>query len=270
MIRLKPLYNYIIHKQKLNIPEFEKISRLSIILISLWIITLLSMPFIEDNYGENIFTLGIVFSVIIQALSVLSILKNAIGIKQTAYITFAVIFLTWIVEAIGAATGFPFGRYYYTEKLQPKLLNVPVLIPLAWLMMLPPSWAIAQRITRQEKGTKFIILSGLAFTAWDLFLDPQMVKWGLWVWEKPNGYFGIPFTNFLGWFFSAILITVLIRPVSLPKQPLLMIYSLTWIMETVGLIAFWDLKGPALSGFLGMGIFILLAYFIKPREKKWI
>jgi len=229
-----------------------------VIFISLWLILLLSMPFVEDNYGEKAFALGIVFSVILQALAVLSILINAIGIRKTAFMSSGIILLTWAIEAIGVFTGLPFGRYYYTEKLQPQLLNVPVLIPFAWLMMLPSSWAVAQYITGQEKGVKFAILSGLAFTAWDLFLDPQMVEWGLWAWTNPGGYFGIPYVNFLGWFISAILITILVRPAFLPKRSLLLIYGLTWLMETVGLIAFWGLRGPALGGFAGMGIFIFL------------
>jgi uncharacterized membrane protein len=269
MMRLKLLYKNIIGKireHRANIPKAERILGLPIIFILLWLILLLFMPFIENIYGENGFTLGIIFSVILQSLAVLSILIKSIGIRRTAFIAVGIILITWIIEAIGVATGFPFGRYYYTEKLRPQLLNVPLLIPLAWLMMLPPSWAIAQRITKQQNGIKFIILSGLAFTVWDLFLDPQMVKWGLWVWEKPNGYFGIPFTNFLGWFVSAIFITLFVRPQKLPERPLLLIYSLTWIIETVGLIVFWDLRGPALCGFIGMGIFVILAYF-NPREK---
>lgn len=269
MIHFRSLYNNIIERLRAyisHIPRLERILGLPIIFISLWLILLLFMPFIENIYGENGFTLGIVLSVILQALAVLSILIKSIGIRRTTFMAVGVILLTWIIEAIGVATGFPFGRYYYTEKLQPQLLNVPVLIPLAWLMMLPPSWAIAQRITGQKKGIKFTILSGLAFIAWDLFLDPQMVKWGLWAWDKPDGYFGIPFINFLGWFVSAIFITLFVRPQKLPERPLLLIYSLTWIMETVGLIVFWDLRGPALCGFIGMGVFILLAYF-KSGEK---
>lgn len=248
--------------------HIRKGTKIPIIFASLWLISLLSMPFIEDNYGENGFALGIVFSVLLQALAVLSILISAIGIRKTVFISSVTIILTWAIEAIGILTGIPFGRYYYTEKLQPQLLDVPILIPFAWLMMLPPSWAVAQRITGQEKGIRFVTISGLAFTAWDLFLDPQMVKWDLWTWSKSSGYFGIPYANFFGWFVSAILITILIRPASLPKRFLILVYGLTWLMETVGLIVFWDLRGPALGGFVGMGIFILLA--LRKKTCTWL
>jgi hypothetical protein len=51
------------------------------------------------------------------------------------------------------------------------------LVPLAWLMMLPPAWAVA-RLVAGGPGIAFILTAALAFTAWDLFLDPQMVAWG--------------------------------------------------------------------------------------------
>lgn len=264
---MKLLSNKIAIRPKKGENYIKGTSKSPIIFISLWLILLLFMPFIEDNYGEDSFVLSINFSVILQASAVLSILKNSVRIRKTVFIAIGIIFITWLIEAIGVITGFPFGRYNYTGKLQPQLLNVPLLIPLAWLMMLPPSWAIAQRITGQSKGIKFIIISGLAFTAWDLLLDPQMVKWGIWSWQNPNGYFGIPFINFFGWFLSAIIVTLIIRPPKLNEKYLLLIYILVWIIEPLGLTIFWDLMGPAIFGFLGMGVFVFLAYFIKPREK---
>src|SRR5689334_14519765 len=39
------------------------------------------------------------------------------------------------VEALGVATGFPFGTYVYSGQLGPKLLGVPLIIPLAWTWM---------------------------------------------------------------------------------------------------------------------------------------
>jgi uncharacterized membrane protein len=52
-------------------------------------------------------------------------------------------------------------------------------------MMLPPSWgvarAIADRINPRWEFPAFVGLSALAMTAWDLFLDPMMVTWEIWV-----------------------------------------------------------------------------------------
>ena len=165
----------------------------------------------------------------------------------------------WGVEFIGSRTGIPFGRYHYTDRLQPQVGRVPVLIPLAWLMMLPAAWAIADVIT-QEHNLAFSVVSGAAFTTWDLFLDPQMVGWGLWKWQKPGGYFGIPWTNYLGWMLASTVMTAIIQPVDLPVQALGLIYGLTWLLETVGLGILWKQPGPAFCGFLGMGGMVLWAY----------
>ena len=106
----------------------------------------------------------------------------------------------------------------------------------------------------------FVAVSALAFTAWDLFLDPQMVHWGLWVWDAPGAYFGIPLINFAGWLLVAALITVFARPPALPAKPLLVIYTLTWLIESVGQVVFWRLYGPAPWGFIAMGVFVWLAW----------
>ena len=140
---------------------------------------------------------------------------------------------------------------------------MPLLVPLAWLMMLPPAWAVAQRITGRVSGVAFVAVSALAFTAWDFYLDPQMVHWGLWVWDVSGPYFGIPLANFAGWLLISALITALARPPALPQTPLIVIYALVWLIEAIGQVFFWGLRGPALFGFIGMGVFVALAWRAK-------
>jgi putative membrane protein len=188
-------------------------------------------------------------------------------VAQTAVV---IAILTFSVEALGSATGIPFGHYNYTELLQPQLLGVPLLIPVAWLMMLPPAWATVAFLTQNRKGEGmaqrarrqglFVTLSALALTAWDLLLDPQMVAWNLWVWNEPGGYFGIPWLNFGGWFLTAVLATLLVRPTNLPVRPLLIIYTITWFLEVVGLALFWGMPGPALAGGLAMMLFVFIGW----------
>ena len=254
-----------LHEREAQMPIKERLWGWPVFLIALWVLVLLYMPFIEKSWGKDAFSRSIVLSVLIQSCIVLFLMIRAAGLKRTALMAGGIVFLSWLIEAIGAGTGLPFGAYSYTDRIWPRLLGVPVLIPFAWLMMLPPSWAVARRLSKSYP--RFIVLSALAFTAWDLFLDPQMVKWNIWVWKRPGVYFGIPWVNFAGWFLAAALITALVRPSALPERPLLLIYSVTWIMETVGLMVFWTLPGPAISGFIGMGVFVLLAYYYRHRGK---
>jgi uncharacterized membrane protein len=227
-----------------------------------WVLIMIVLPVVKWVWGDRAMRWGMTLSVVSQAATVVIVLGHAWGWSRTALVALAVAGMGWAVEFVGSRTGFPFGRYHYTDRLQPQLGRVPLLIPLAWLMMLPPAWAVADRISGQ-RGLAFVAVSALAFTAWDLFLDPQMVGWRLWIWERPGGYFGIPWVNYLGWALASAVMTAVVRPGSLPTEPLQLIYAITWLMETVGLGVFWGQPQPALVGFLCMGGMMFWAWFLK-------
>lgn len=227
-------------------------SPLTLIWLVAWTLTMLAQPFLLWKGGPAALHSGLAWMVVVQALTVLVILAQGWGWRRSLSLLALVAVTAYLTEWLGSQTGFPFGKYHYTDLLQPQLAGVPLLIPLAWWMMLPPSWAVA-RFIAGEHGHLFVYLSAIAFTAWDLFLDPQMVAWGFWVWESPGGYFGIPLTNYLGWLLAAALMTALARPRNLPLAPLIVVYAVTWLLQTMGQALFWEQPGPAAFGFLGMG-----------------
>lgn len=250
---------------KLAIKQID-LERPLLLLVAIWALSMISLPIVKYFYGVVAITAGVIVTVLLQTTAVLWVVVRAWGARRTLVAAAIVAALTWLVEAIGTATGYPFGLYDYTDKLQPQLAHVPLLIPLAWLMMLPPAWSVAALITGRWRGAGFILVSALALTAWDLFLDPQMVAWGLWVWREPGGYFGIPWLNYGGWILTAVILTAAVRPQPLPVWPLLIIYTITWALETIGQLFFWNLPGPALVGGLVMGTFVLLAWQRVRRE----
>ncbi|MCS6908729.1 MAG: carotenoid biosynthesis protein [Anaerolineales bacterium] len=240
----------------------QPFSPLILSLLILWVLTMIALPIVGWTLGEDALRRGMSIGVLVQCAAVLGALQAQWGWRRTLRTSFWVIAGAFLAEWLGSTTGFPFGKYSYTPLLQPQLAGVPLLIPLAWMMMLPPAWAIAQMILGEQvslNSWKGISLSALAFTAWDLFLDPQMTAWGFWVWEAPGSYFGIPLVNFLGWLLVAAVLTAVAHPNELPLLPLVSLYILTWLFQTIGLGIFWAQPLPALCGFLGMGIFVFLA-----------
>lgn len=231
-----------------------------LLLFAGWLQVLIALPLVILVWGQAATAPTVSVNVLVQSLLVLTILRQAWGARRTAITAAMVVGLTWAIEFVGSTTGLPFGRYSYTEVLQPQLGHVPLLIPLAWLMMLPPAWAAAYLANGRRTGWRFVLFSALALTAWDLFIDPQMVRWGFWVWAEPGLYFGIPLLNFAGWALSGALITALARPANLPVAPLMFVFVVTWLLQTLGQLIFWQLPGPALCGFVGMGLFVWLAY----------
>jgi putative membrane protein len=224
-----------------------------------WLVTWVCLPIVKRIWGDRAMRWGVAMAVVLQATAVVFVLEAAWGWGRTILTGTAVVVMGWVVEFVGSRTGFPFGRYHYTHRLQPQVGDVPLLIPLAWLMSLPPAWAVADAISG-GRGLGFVVMAGLAVAAWDLFLDPQMVGWRLWVWERRGGYFGIPWSNYLGWALASGAMTAIARPDRLPAAPLGLIYAITWLMETVGLGVIWRQPGPALCGFLGMGGILLWAW----------
>lgn len=109
-------------------------------------------------------------------------------------------------ESVGVLTGLVYGPYHYTEKLGYRFLGlVPLIIPIAWFMMMYPSFIIADWIIPKTMKIRSIWVAAAgaaAMTAWDVVMDPVMVKVGHWVWEVNGPYFGIPLQNFFGWWLT--------------------------------------------------------------------
>ncbi|MFI5933353.1 carotenoid biosynthesis protein [Actinoplanes sp. NPDC051494] len=171
------------------------------------------------------------------------------------------------VEAIGVATGFPFGTYDYSGQLGPKLLGVPLIIPLAWTWMAWPAWLAAVRLTRAPALRVAVAALGLA--AWDLFLDPQMVAEGYWLWHSPipalPGVPGIPIGNYAGWLGFALVLMTALRALTGPAggtpgdrdAPMFALWFWTYASSVLAHAVFLDLPGSALWGGLLMGAAVL-------------
>ncbi len=183
------------------------------------------------------------------------------------------------VEAIGVATGFPFGTYDYSGLLGPKVLGVPLIIPLAWTWMAWPAWVAAQRLPVSRWARIGVAAFGLA--AWDLFLDPQMVAEGYWRWQSPTpalpGVPGIPIGNYLGWLGFALLLMaaldrllkiVLVAPSLAPTRdaPILALWLWTYASSVLAHAVFLHLPASAAWGGVLMGVAVLpVLPYLRPR-----
>ena len=219
-----------------------------------WAGGMIAVPLLARRGGRGQAN-GIMLGVILQAALAVVYLFTAWSPDRALFAVLAVPILGWSAEFIGSRTGVPFGTYHYTERLQPQIGRVPVAIPLAWLMMLPPSWAIAELIVPGGSWWMRAIVSGAAFTAWDIYLDPHLVSWSFWKWEKPGRYYvGIPLGNFLGWFLWSGAISAIVSPDSLLGTPFLLVYLLTWLFQAGGHLVFWKLYQSGIAGFIAMGL----------------
>lgn len=116
--------------------------------------------------------------------------------------------VSWCYESLSIKTGFPFGHYHYTDKLGPKLGDVPLLIMPAYYAICYVSWHLAHvvldkfdRVTDRLQTWAVPVLAGLIMVMWDMSMDPARSTLAeAWIWHDGGGYFGVPFQNFMGWF----------------------------------------------------------------------
>jgi uncharacterized membrane protein len=117
-----------------------------------------------------------------------------------------------VMENMGVLTGFPFGRYHYTDVLGPKLFFVPLLIGPAYFGTGYLSWVLANLLLDADKRRDALatiavpVVATFIMVGWDLCLDPGSSTIGrIWVWHDGGPYFGVPFVNYLGWCLTVFL-----------------------------------------------------------------
>jgi uncharacterized membrane protein len=118
-----------------------------------------------------------------------------------------------IFENLSIFTGFPFGHYYFTDVMGPKLFHVPILLGLAYVGMGYLSWTLCRVILGSQEvsvGWRVITLPLIAsfiMVAWDLSMDPVWATFlHSWIWLRGGAYFGVPISNFLGWYLTVYVI----------------------------------------------------------------
>ncbi len=119
-----------------------------------------------------------------------------------------------LFENVGILTGFPFGTYYFTDVMGPTLFRVPILLGLAYVGMGYLSWTLARLILGQPRapliGYRLMtlpLIAALIMVAWDLSMDPVWsTLMHAWIWLGGGAYFGVPVSNFLGWYLTVFVI----------------------------------------------------------------
>jgi putative membrane protein len=196
------------------------------------------------------------------ALGLLLFAWRRVGPRAGAAFALAVAFGLG-VEWLGSRTGFPFGAYAYTAP-GPTLLGVPLLVPLGW-------WAFTLLAFAAVPQRHAFWAAPLALVAWDLGLDPLMVRQGFWAFATTAPYYGVPWVNFLGWAACGALLLVAMRWVApglgRVRGPVVRaVFAGQAALMTIGL-AWYGMPWAALATFAGMGA-VMLSW--RAREAGWV
>ena len=184
------------------------------------------------------------------------------GARATAALAMVAVGGGFAAEVVGVHTGIPFGHYRYTGGLGPTLLDVPVVIPLAWAMMTWPALLVAERVTSSRLLR--VATAAVALASWDVFLDPQMVDARHWRWTPPftslPGIEDVPVTNFGGWLLVSVLLMAVLTAIAplraraAEDRPMVALWIWTWLSSTLANLAFFSRPAVAGWGFAAMAL----------------
>lgn len=164
------------------------------------------------------------------------------------------------IEILGVATGKIFGTYEYTDALGFRLLDAPVVIAMAWCVLLGYVW----------HGTSYLrygvlvraTVGALWMTCLDLLVDPLAAgPLAYWRWIEGGWYEGIPLSNFAGWFIVSFVLLLFLHQRRL-RNSVARAIGLTVLMFFTVLAG---LRGMIIPAFIGIAL-MTLDIVLLPRE----
>lgn len=260
-------------------------------------------PFLTQEPNATIMRLGWTFSgptyVVLGALCALAHAGGRIGWGRTAAVFLAGSVISLGAELLGTSSGFPFGEYRYTPLLGYRVGGlVPFPIPISWFYMIYACLAICGRLMSVSDDSRtrwrWAAVAGFVLLAWDVSMDPAMVRTTHWIWG--NGemfsalgfpswaiaffskdiFYGMPLSNWFGWYVTGTLIarvmlaivppTTFARAVSPSRLPLVL-YATNGIMPVT--LCFRDgLWWAAVLGAFAMALPVALAWRPAARAER--
>ena len=249
----------------LRTPLISLRPRLSLVAFIVMVAGMIATPLFEKAGDER----RVLALVVVGALFVNAVSASIHDYGRRAFVAAAlIVVVTFMVEILGSKTGFPFGEYDYTGALTPQLFGVPIVVSFAWAGITLTVHGALRDVRRGR-----IALMACAITAWDAFLDPQMVGEGYWQWELASpAYRGIPLVNYLGWLLTASITAVIAVVVcgrrnndeqsEIPR----ITYATLAVLSTIGFAVFFDDLVVAFVGGIAMGVFVWLSFAKHTRQ----
>ena len=222
---------------------------------------------------------------------------TSLGLKRTAVFTSFAYVIAFVSEYSSTRISIPYGYYHYTGVTQGKelyIFNVPFMDSISYsflayfsyslaLLMLSPvtgnGWRYELPNTPwHSKGVLF--LSAVLFMLQDVLIDPAALRGSRWflgqIYYYPNGgiYFGVPLSNFLGWFLVGLTIIYsfqkLDQKMAWPTPPARNVLAgpLCYFINMVFILFIIFYIGEFLIGLVSLAIFGVLfcSFLLKIRQ----
>jgi len=194
-----------------------------------------------------------------------------LGVKRIIVFTIMAYVIAFVSEYSSTRIGVPYGYYYYTGETVGRELfisNVPFMDSLSYSFLGYFSYSLALLMVSPviRKGWRFelqnppwyskrvLFLSAIFFVLQDVLIDPVSLMGSKWflgqIYHYPERgvYFGVPLSNFLGWFLVGVAIIYCFQKLD---------WKMGWSTEYAGNV----LVGPVFY-FINMIFILSITFYI--------
>ena len=118
---------------------------------------------------------------------------------------FLIFFIGMISEILGVNYGLIFGDYIYLDNLGAKILGVPVLIGVNWIILTFITGSLSCFIFKNKYLS--VLMGAIFMILLDLLIEPVAPLLGFWIFDLPK----VPIQNYIGWFAIGILTQIVFQ-----------------------------------------------------------
>lgn len=195
------------------------------------------------------------FAVVLFALPCYLGVVRSFGLRAGIQLIALMYVFALVLENLAIMTGFPYGTFVYGSFIGQTIGYVPWTVGFAWTPILFGAVSLTRKYLGHTSYIKVFFTTAVLMTTLDFVLDPGSVALGFWVWENTVGFYGIPWSNFVGWVLSSLVAAATVQFFLKAKR--LERVSLSPLMHSsfIAILVFWtavcvfeQLWGAALIG----------------------
>ena len=175
-------------------------SKISVFII--WLFHLCGM--VGISYGNKEFFLAFTPINLFISFVLLFVNQKQLESKELKS-AFLIFFIGMMSEILGVNYGFIFGDYVYLDNLGVKILGVPVLIGVNWIILTYITGSLSSFIFKNKYVS--ILMGAILMIALDLLIEPVAPLLGFWIFDLPE----VPLQNYIGWFVIGLITQVIFQ-----------------------------------------------------------
>ena len=175
-------------------------SKISVFII--WLFHLCGM--VGISYGNKEFFLAFTPINLFISFVLLFVNQKQLESKELKS-AFLIFFIGMMSEILGVNYGLIFGDYVYLDNLGVKILGVPVLIGVNWIILTYITGSLSSFIFKNKYVS--ILMGAILMIVLDLLIEPVAPLLGFWIFDLPE----VPLQNYIGWFVIGLITQVIFQ-----------------------------------------------------------